>query len=286
MDLWEVQVTTKTCITCKKEKELTEYPVRAESPDGFRNQCSACKKAVHAAWYQKNKKSQKVKRKAYREANHEAIKLAAHEAYWADPEKHRKIGKDYYWKNRETIREKKARANLSEEALVRERETDNRYRAANKEKINAKRNLYYSDPKNRERLREQQRAARRANPEHYSEKNREWRKANPEKIKALENLKAMRRKAVETDNHTMEELHAYWKANGMDPKRCTYCDAWHTKWTRGGWKVSVGDHVVPLSKGGNDFMENIVPCCFSCNASKGARILYEEWIPPKERIAA
>ena len=91
---------------------------------------------------------------------------------------------------------------------------------------------------------------------------------------------------METDNHTMEELHAYWKANGMDPKRCTYCDAWHTKWIRGGWKVSVGDHVVPLSKGGKDFMENIVPCCFSCNCSKGAKILYEEWIPPKERIAA
>ena len=279
-------MTTKTCITCKKEKELTEYPVRADSPDGFRNQCKVCKKAANVAWHKKNKESQKAKRKAYREANHEAIKLAKREAYWADPDKHRKMGRDHYRKNREKIRERSARANLSEEALAKAREGDIRYLKANKEKINAKRRLYYSDPENVKRRRELQRAARKAYPEHYSQKNREWRKANPEKIKALENLKGIRRKAVETDNHTMEELHAYWKANGMDPKRCTYCDAWHTKWIRGGWKVSVGDHVVPLSKGGKDFMENIVPCCFSCNCSKGAKILYEEWIPPKERIAA
>ena len=279
-------MTTKTCITCKKEKELTEYPVRADSPDGFRNQCKVCKKAANVAWHKKNKESQKAKRKAYREANHEAIKLAKREAYWADPDKHRKMGRDHYRKNREKIRERSARANLSEEALAKAREGDIRYLKANKEKINAKRRLYYSDPENVKRRRELQRAARKANPEHYSQKNREWRKANPEKIKALENLKGIRRKAVETDNHTMEELHAYWKANGMDPKRCTYCDAWHTKWIRGGWKVSVGDHVVPLSKGGKDFMENIVPCGFSCNCSKGAKILYEEWIPPKERIAA
>jgi hypothetical protein len=42
---------------------------------------------------------------------------------------------------------------------------------------------------------------------------------------------------------------------------------------------------VPLNKGGTNLMGNLVPCCLSCNASKGDRILYEEWTPPKERIA-
>ena len=128
-------MTTKTCITCKKEKELTEYPVRADSPDGFRNQCKVCKKAANVAWHKKNKESQKAKRKAYREANHEAIKLAKREAYWADPDKHRKMGRDHYRKNREKIRERSARANLSEEALAKAREGDIRYLKANKEKI-------------------------------------------------------------------------------------------------------------------------------------------------------
>lgn len=277
---------TKVCTNCGEEKELTEYSVRADSPDGFRNECHVCQKARQAAWYQKNKERQKAKSKAYREANYEAIKLAKREAYWADPEKHRKKKKKYYWENQEELNRRRARGNLSEEALVRERETDKKYARANKEKLYAKRRLYYSDPENVIKRRKSQQAAREANREHYRSENRKWRKANSDKVKALENLKSIRRKAVETDNHTMEELHVYWKANGMDPKRCTYCDAWHTKWIRGGWKVSVGDHVVPLSKGGKDFIENIVPCCFSCNCSKGARILYEEWIPPKERIAA
>jgi hypothetical protein len=276
---------TKVCTNCGEEKELTEYPVRADSPDGFRNHCYVCRKAQNVAWYQKNKERQLAKRKAYREANYEAIKLAKHEAYWADPEKQRKKGRDYYWENWEKVRENSRRANLSEQALANVRASDLRYNRANKEKLYAKRRLYYSDPENVMKRRESQQAAREANREHYRSENRKWRKANPDKIRALENLKSIRRKAVETDNHTMEELHVYWKANGMDPKRCTYCDAWHTKWIRGGWKVSVGDHVVPLSKGGKDFIENIVPCCFSCNCSKGAKILYEEWTPPKERIA-
>lgn len=33
------------------------------------------------------------------------------------------------------------------------------------------------------------------------------------------------------------------------------------------------DHIVPLSKGGSDLIENIIPRCRSCNASKGNRIV-------------
>jgi len=93
-----------------------------------------------------------------------------------------------------------------------------------------------------------------------------------------------RQHKAESDEHTISELHEYWRAKGIDPKRCTYCDAWHTKWGHS-WKFSQGDHVVPLKKGGTDTMNNMVPCCSSCNSSKRAKILYEEWTPPKERIA-
>lgn len=29
------------------------------------------------------------------------------------------------------------------------------------------------------------------------------------------------------------------------------------------------DHRIPLSRGGTDWIANIVPCCLSCNCSKG-----------------
>lgn len=138
---------------------------------------------------------------------------------------------------------------------------------------------------------------RKANHERCLEVDRKWREANQEKVRMAQKksyLKHQERRAemsaiqratrasYESDNHTISELHAYWRANGIDPKRCTYCDAWHTKWANN-WKRSQGDHVVPLSRGGKDFVENIVPCCLSCNSSKNCRILYEEWIPPNER---
>jgi hypothetical protein len=83
---------------------------------------------------------------------------------------------------------------------------------------------------------------------------------------------------VECDGHTIPELHKYWRARGIDPKRCTYCDAWYRRW-RNNWRTSVGDHVIAIDNGGSNMMENIVPCCITCNESKGARFLYVEWTP-------
>ena len=39
------------------------------------------------------------------------------------------------------------------------------------------------------------------------------------------------------------------------------------------------DHVIPLSRGGDDSPDNLVWSCSSCNLSKGAKLL-DEWAPP------
>ncbi len=96
-----------------------------------------------------------------------------------------------------------------------------------------------------------------------------------------------RKAKVECDGHTIPELHEYWRARGIDPKRCTYCDAWYRQW-KNPWKTSIGDHVLAIYNGGNDTVDNIVPCCLSCNESMGPRILYVEWTPKnmREKVAA
>ena len=38
------------------------------------------------------------------------------------------------------------------------------------------------------------------------------------------------------------------------------------------------DHIIPISKGGNNTKENIVPSCRSCNAKKGDKILLERQV--------
>ncbi len=49
---------------------------------------------------------------------------------------------------------------------------------------------------------------------------------------------------------------------------CTYCGDTETKFT--------ADHVVPLSRGGTNDLENLVSCCVPCNNSK-RHFLLSEW---------
>lgn len=44
----------KVCITCKKEKELTEFNKNAKKPDGLQQCCRECTKEYSAKWYQGN----------------------------------------------------------------------------------------------------------------------------------------------------------------------------------------------------------------------------------------
>ena len=38
-------------------------------------------------------------------------------------------------------------------------------------------------------------------------------------------------------------------------------------------ETATRDHIIPLSKGGTNYIDNIVPSCRSCNSSKGAKLL-------------
>lgn len=57
-------------------------------------------------------------------------------------------------------------------------------------------------------------------------------------------------------------------------RRCAYCGAQT--------KVPVLEHVVPLSRGGTDTIDNVVPSCMSCNRRKGRRTPFE-WLKSEGR---
>jgi 5-methylcytosine-specific restriction endonuclease McrA len=86
-----------------------------------------------------------------------------------------------------------------------------------------------------------------------------WRELHPDQLAAYrQNRRARNRTAL--GSFTPAEWEAKKKAFGF---RCIDCD----KRT----KLTVG-HAIPLARGGSNFIGNIIPQCFSCNAKQNARV--------------
>ena len=105
---------------------------------------------------------------------------------------------------------------------------------------------------------------------------KEWRSKNPKKEKAkrdkyytkpeskeLAKMRANKRRLFKlglNTSHTMEE----WEAKKQEFNyQCAYCGRRSIELTK--------DHIVPLTKGGTDSIDNIVPACEHCNKSKGTK---------------
>jgi 5-methylcytosine-specific restriction endonuclease McrA len=88
---------------------------------------------------------------------------------------------------------------------------------------------------------------------------RVWKKANPERVRADANVRRARQLAAE-GSHTANELKALFKAQ---KGKCAYC----SQSIRKGYHV---DHVIPLARGGSNWISNIAFACARCNTSKGA----------------
>jgi len=144
------------------------------------------------------------------------------------------------------------------------------YYKTNREKIIEQRRKYYQNNREKEqeykqkyyqnnckKLREYNRKWTENNPGYYSQKYQEWAKNNPGKVRLYaRNRRA--RLACSIGSHTLEELQIRLQ---NQHNKCFYCgcdldDKYHV------------DHLVPLSRGGSNWIENLVIACASCNSSK------------------
>jgi 5-methylcytosine-specific restriction endonuclease McrA len=132
---------------------------------------------------------------------------------------------------------------------------------------------------NKEKIRIGIYKCRDANRERYDEYQREWVKANHEKVRAtdkrwsVKHPDAVRRKRHNrrtriTGNggtYTLKELNAQFeKQEGF----CYYCgELLYASFDK---EVHV-DHMIPLSRGGSNSIENIVLSCATCNLEKNTK---------------
>lgn len=126
-----------------------------------------------------------------------------------------------------------------------------------KEKIKkARREAYHRNP---EKDKASQAKWRAKNRERASEATKTWRKENPDANRAFEN----KRRAIKAS------VDGFYTANEW----MSLCDKYENKCLRcKEVKPLTVDHVIPLSKGGSNWIENIQPLCRSCNSAKGTKI--------------
>jgi 5-methylcytosine-specific restriction endonuclease McrA len=88
-----------------------------------------------------------------------------------------------------------------------------------------------------------------------------WRRENPQKL-AVQLARRRARKLNAEGDFTVEDFEALCKKYGNACLRCGGRDALLTP-----------DHIVPLSLGGSNRIENIQPLCLSCNSWKNVKVI-------------
>ena len=174
----------------------------------------------------------------------------------------RSCAKQYREDNKETLRTKRRISWFNNHEVNKKKLRA--YREKNKEKINEANREWQR--KNVERVKEY----RKQHAEHIREVYKLYRKNNPE----ANRIKCNRRRARlvnASGNHTVKE----WE-NLLDKygHKCLKC---------GTTENLTEDHVLPLSLGGNNSIENIQPLCSSCNSSK--QDSYADYRPKEDQMS-
>lgn len=228
----------KQCTGCGKTKPLDAFVRNKRHRSGRAARCKACVNAYYRKRYQDDPEKYLQRQRAWARANPEATREAA-----------RQRGKKWRTTNPERVR-----------AL----------QAASRKRLLESQPNYFRDwyHRNAEQQRERARLSmqrwRAEHPEGERERKRRYREANIDKVRKRERENTHRRRALM--GATSPQL-AEHMAN-LVTLPCAYCGAIDD--------ITI-DHIVPLSRGGKHEADNLTAACYSCNCSKGAKML-DEWL--------
>lgn len=278
-----VLVDAKQCTKCEVVKQLDEYGYKV---NGLGKRESRCKECVKA--YRDSRKVVKSDYdKKYREVNEEKIKNRTRiwrnenkEELKIKRKKHYEENKEYYlskckeWKvnNPEKVREnakrrsKRFRGNNPQYvAFCNKKKLEHYHR--NKEEYALRWKAYYEA--NKERILESNHKYYRENKERCSQRFKRYSQTE----KAQEIFARLRHNRRVRTKDTLTTLTAkQWRdCQKHFDNKCAYCCA-DGKITK--------DHFVPVIKGGEFTVRNIIPACESCNRSKRDRDFFD-WYPKK-----
>ncbi len=247
----------KVCRLCSTLQPLDNFFFRSESGK-HRTECKACLSILHRQRYVKNHDVIRAKQK---ERHHE-----------------RKDDPDYIQMRRATWMRNR------DKALI----TKAEYRAARRDELSTKEHQRYHlkkdeiNQKTREKkqqcpdiFREKKKREYQKNRDYQLRKSREWRLANPDR------KRANNRRWFESNRQKIRQMSRISKAKRRDwAAGARYsladwqamCDCFNSVCLCCGSDAALTvDHVIPLSRGGTNTIENLQPLCRHCNLSKNNR---------------
>jgi len=271
------------CHTCK---QCLRKPRDVES--GYRR-CSECKEVFPETpeYFHRNKKSKNgllsvckvcnnAKRKQYRKDNKEKVAESQKKYFQSHKEEYYAYRKQYNEANKEKLIE------YRRQYYAEHREHDKQWRKDNSGRIAKRRKQYLEESKEYEVKRNKQ--WREVNRERLNESSQRWNENNKERVSELRKLyrqtergiiakrtHAHNRRALKRNaegKHTSAQLRELYQ---QQEGKCFYCKK-ALGHSRNSWH---GDHIVPLSKGGSNDINNIVIACPKCNLTKSNKLPHE-----------
>ena len=185
----------------------------------------------------------------------------------ANPEAARAMDRVIRERNREAVQEATRRWRERNADYVKARSAA--YRAAYPEKVAAATRSWRE--RNRDKMLEYKKNFRERNPESVAASIRRSRAKKPDQYREHDKVheqKRRQRKANAPGNGVTPEQ--WQKQKEPYGNRCAYCDMVTT--------VSVMEHMVPLSRGGDHDICNVIPACRRCNAKKNTMTALEFFI--------
>ena len=181
----------------------------------------------------------------------------------------------YYQEHKERLREQQRQ--YHQEHVEEKKARDRRHYQGHREEIRAQQHQYLQEHRdevyayirqyNKEHKEETREHHRRYGQKHREEANEHHRQYHREHPEVMRNVARRRRalKAGSNGSFTEEEFRLLCE---QYDNRCVYCRE---------ELPLVSDHVTPLSRGGGNSIDNIVPACKSCNSMKGA-MTFDEFV--------
>lgn len=236
------------CSTCHIPKKPTAFVKRKRSRTGYYRQCKEC---INARDRGREREAQRRRRAANpgveaarkrqaRIANLEATRAKDRAAYHANRLARRLSGNASYHRHQER--------NVARAAI---------YREINREALCLKARAYAV--KHRQKRLAQRRAYYHDNTAQCLARRVLWAQQHPDAEKARQARWRARKRGASVSTLTTQQWREILAAYDH---RCVYCSRKMQRLTQ--------DHLLPLSKGGEHTVHNVVPACRSCNSRKKA----------------